>query len=84
MVPTISNVLLKALVCTDVTVGEYLRDDTGVDCQSAGYAFFFIVDVILLVIYQALPLIYIILLVEVSAALQDKRKGWFGSRGEGR
>ena len=69
MVPTISNVLLKALVCTDVTVGEYLRDDTGVDCQSESYAQFFIVDVILLVVYLSLPLIYIVLLVQVFMAL---------------
>jgi hypothetical protein len=71
VVPPVSNIQFKALSCMKLENGDsYLRADTSIDCNSDGYAFFRNVDIILVLIYQSMPLLYIVLLLRVRDRLQ--------------
>ena len=73
VVPPVSNIQFKALSCTTLENGDsYLRADTSVDCNSPGYAFFRKWVVFFIVCYQALPLLYIVLLYRVRDKLEPK------------
>jgi hypothetical protein len=72
-VPPVANTQFKALDCQELDNGDsYVRTDTSVDCNSDGYKEFVIYDSILIVIFQSLPLLYIILLCRVRDRLRPK------------
>jgi len=65
-VPPVSQQQFVGLDCVVLADGQsYLRADTSVDCNSSGYKQFVVVDACLIVVYQSLPLLYILLLFQV-------------------
>jgi hypothetical protein len=69
-VPPVSNKQFKALDCQELADGQtFLRADTSIDCHSAHYEEFVVVDYILITFYQCLPLLYVVLLFRVRHKL---------------
>jgi len=52
----------KALDCVEVSGNLYLRVDTSINCGSATYGAFKVLDIILVSVYMALPLVWLLLL----------------------
>lgn len=69
VVPPVSLKLFQALDCVTVANRSYLRPDTSVDCSSFLYRAFVVVDVLLVIIYLSIPLIWLVLLLRKRAKL---------------
>ena len=68
--PTVSAVHFRSFACTDFEDGSsFLRADTSVDCNSQSYQGFFVAILLLLIAYQALPIILFTLLYRVRQQL---------------
>lgn len=69
----VANKQFRALDCQVLKDGQsFLRADTSVDCQSKSYQNFVKIDIILIFIYQCLPLFYVLLLWRVRDKLNPK------------
>jgi len=62
VMPPICRHQFQVLDCINITGNDYLRSDTTVDCNSAGYNAFKILDVILILGWMSVPLIWLSIL----------------------
>ena len=62
VMPPICRFQFEALDCIDVAGNKYLRSDTTVDCNSARYAAFKVLDIILILSWMSVPLIWLLIL----------------------
>jgi hypothetical protein len=73
--------LLQALSCAEIAGRNVLRIDTSIDCDSAEYKAFAIVDGICLCIYLSVPLVWILLLYSKRSRLdptpEDDRLAYY-------
>jgi hypothetical protein len=67
--PPVSLKLLQALDCVTVAGKSYLRVDTSIDCDSAQFKQFAVVDGLLIVAYLSIPLVWYALLSSKREAL---------------
>jgi hypothetical protein len=82
--PPVSLKLLQALDCVTVADKRYLRIDTSIDCDSAQFRLFTIVDVLFIFLYLSIPLVWLVLLAlhrkrlnPASATGRDKKHALF-------
>jgi len=74
--PPVAGVQFRALDCVELDDGSrYLRDDTGIDCDSNSYAQFALINGILIALYQSLPLCYVGLLCHFRDRLNSRKEG---------
>jgi len=69
LLPSVTRLQFAALDCVTIAGGSFLREDTSVDCTSAGYKTFRVLDGLLIALFQTLPLMYMALLCEVRGRL---------------
>ena len=62
VMPPICRYQFQALDCIDIAGNKYLRYDTTVDCSSTRYAAFKVLDVILILGWMSVPLIWLLIL----------------------
>ena len=62
VMPPICRFQFEALDCINVAGNDYLRSDTTVDCNSARYTAFKVLDIILILSWISVPLIWILIL----------------------
>gem|GEM_PF-7113872 len=62
VMPPICRYQFQALDCIDIAGSKYLRADTTVDCDSSQYAAFKFLDVILILTWMSVPLIWLSIL----------------------
>jgi serine/threonine protein kinase len=74
VLPPVSRVLLQALDCERLpgSGARVLRVDTNVDCDSATYKSFILVDALLIVVYMSVPLAWSVILCRNRARLNPK------------
>ena len=78
VLPSASTAQFYALRCTEIGGGRrVLEIDTSVDCDSARYRHFVVFDVVLIVLYQSCPLIWLLILWEQRRLLNPN--GNYGS-----
>jgi len=62
VMPPICRYQFQALDCINIGGNEYLRSDTTVNCNSTGYNAFKLLDVILILMWMLVPLIWLTIL----------------------
>lgn len=70
VLPPVARKQFRALDCVRLEDGSsYLRDDTEIDCDSLNYKKFATINVLLILLWQSVPLVYIVLLYRVRDKL---------------
>jgi hypothetical protein len=74
VLPPVANKQFQVLDCIPFPHdgGRYLRSDTSIDCNSSAYASFQALISVLIVLYQTIPLVWLVLLVQHRVALNPK------------
>ena len=85
VLPPVSRKQFQLLSCIDVADGRYLRVDTSIDCDAADYQSFLIMNVMFILLYLSIPLVWLVLLRSYRHQLNPKisnRKNLIDSRKE--
>jgi hypothetical protein len=71
VLPKVATVQLQGLNCLQLRTGEaYLKADTSIDCNGEDHQRFIIFNVLLILLYQAIPIGYLVVLLKNKKRLQ--------------
>ena len=73
VLPPVSRKQFQMLGCVEVANGIYLRVDTSIDCDAPDYQSFLLLDVVLILIYLSIPLVWLVLLHSNRHRLNPKK-----------
>lgn len=72
MLPPVSRVQLQALDCLSIANRLYLRVDTSISCETKSFSQFVLIDVLFIILYLSIPLVWVCLLYRVGDHLNPK------------
>jgi hypothetical protein len=62
VLPPVSRKQFQILSCVEVAGGSYLRVDTSIDCNAAKFRSFYVLDLVFILMYLSIPLVWLVLL----------------------
>jgi hypothetical protein len=73
VLPPVSRKQFQMLGCVEVANGSYLRVDTSVDCDAADYQSFLVLDIVFILFYLSIPLVWLVFLHSYRHQLNPKK-----------